>query len=47
MAQIRTATIANGASVSGAVEIVGRNITYEMGSRFRRYIHQHIIRPSS
>jgi len=32
MAQIRTATIANGASVSGAVEIVGRNITYEMGS---------------
>lgn len=32
MAQIRTATIANGASVSGAVEIVGRNINYEMGS---------------
>jgi hypothetical protein len=32
MAQIRTATIANGASVSGAVELVGRNINYEMGS---------------
>ena len=32
MAQIRTATIANGASVSGAVEIQGRNIDYEMGS---------------
>lgn len=32
MAQIRTATIASGASVSGAVEIVGRNINYEMGS---------------
>ena len=32
MAQIRTATIANGASVSEAVEIIGRNITYEMGS---------------
>jgi hypothetical protein len=32
MAQIRTATIANGASVSDAVEIDGRNINYEMGS---------------
>jgi hypothetical protein len=32
MAQIRTATIASGASVSGAVELVGRNINYEMGS---------------
>ena len=32
MAQIRTATIANGASVSGAVEIQGRNIDYEIGS---------------
>lgn len=32
MAQIRTATIASGASVSGAVEIQGRNIDYEMGS---------------
>ena len=32
MAQIRTATIANGASVSSAVEIQGRNIDYEMGS---------------
>jgi len=32
MAQIRTATIANGASVSGAVELIGRNINYEMGS---------------
>jgi hypothetical protein len=32
MAQIRTATIASGASVSSAVEIQGRNIDYEMGS---------------
>lgn len=32
MAQIRTATIASGASVSGAVELIGRNINYEMGS---------------
>jgi hypothetical protein len=32
MAQIRTATIANGASVSDAVEIDGRNIDYEIGS---------------
>jgi hypothetical protein len=32
MAQIRTATIASGASFSGAVEIQGRNINYEMGS---------------
>jgi len=32
MAQIRTATIASGASVSGAVEIQGRNIDYEIGS---------------
>jgi hypothetical protein len=32
MAQIRTATIANGASVSDAVEIDARNINYEMGS---------------
>jgi hypothetical protein len=32
MAQIRTATIASGASVSDAVEIQGRNIDYEMGS---------------
>ena len=32
MAQIRTATIASGASLSGAVEIQGRNINYEMGS---------------
>jgi len=32
MAQIRTATIASGESVSGAVELIGRNINYEMGS---------------
>ena len=32
MAQIRTATIASGESVSSAVEIQGRNIDYEMGS---------------
>ena len=32
MAQIRTATIASGASVSDAVEIDGRNIDYEIGS---------------
>ena len=32
MAQIRTATIASGQSVSSAVEIQGRNIDYEMGS---------------
>ena len=32
MAQIRTATIASGASVSSAIEIQGRNIDYEMGS---------------
>jgi hypothetical protein len=32
MAQIRTATIANGASVSDAIEIDGRNIDYEIGS---------------
>jgi hypothetical protein len=32
MAQIRTATIASGASFSGAVEIQGRNIDYEIGS---------------
>jgi hypothetical protein len=32
MAQIRTATIASGASLSGAVEIQGRNIDYEIGS---------------
>ena len=32
MAQIRTATIANGESESGAVELIGRNINYEMGS---------------
>ena len=32
MAQIRTAIIANGASVSDAVEIDGRNIDYEIGS---------------
>jgi hypothetical protein len=32
MAQIRTATIASGASVSDAVEIQGRNIDYEIGS---------------
>ena len=32
MAQIRTATIASGTSVSSAVEIKGRNIDYEMGS---------------
>ena len=32
MAQIRTATIASGTSVSSAVEIQGRNIDYEMGS---------------
>ena len=32
MAQIRTATIASGASFSGSVEIQGRNINYEMGS---------------
>ena len=32
MAQIRTATIASGASVSDAIEIDGRNIAYEIGS---------------
>ena len=32
MAQIRTATIANGEAVSSAVEIDGRNIAYEIGS---------------
>ena len=32
MAQIRTTTIASGASVSSAVEIDGRNIDYEIGS---------------
>ena len=32
MAQIRTATIANGEAVSSAVEINGRNINYEIGS---------------
>jgi hypothetical protein len=32
MAQIRTATIANGEAVSSAVEIDARNINYEMGS---------------
>jgi len=32
MAQIRTATIASGESVSSAVEIQGRNIDYEIGS---------------
>ena len=32
MAQIRTATIASGESVSSAVEIDGRNIDYEIGS---------------
>jgi hypothetical protein len=32
MAQIRTATIANGESVSDAIEIDGRNIDYEIGS---------------
>jgi hypothetical protein len=32
MAQIRTATIANGEAVSSAVEINARNINYEMGS---------------
>ena len=32
MAQIRTATIASGESVSSAVEIDGRNIAFEIGS---------------
>ena len=32
MAQIRTATIASGASLSGAVEIADRNKDFEMGS---------------
>mgnify|MGYP000371494006 FL=1 len=32
MAQIRTATIASGESVSDAIEIDGRNIDYEIGS---------------
>jgi len=32
MAQIRTATIESGASVSDAIEIQGRNIDYEIGS---------------
>ena len=32
MAQIRTTTIASGESVSSAVELVGRNQTFEMGS---------------
>lgn len=32
MAQIRTATIASGASVSSAVEFDGRNIDFEIGS---------------
>ncbi len=32
MAQIRSATIANGESNSSAVELVGRNQTFEMGS---------------
>jgi hypothetical protein len=32
MAQIRTATIASGEAVSGAVELVGRNVNFEMGS---------------